>query len=76
VIHELSDGFVISSRHVWMPGWYATREAAQFAFQFCDDELRKLNIAINREAKRAITTDDLKAHEPRVCFGCFKARNK
>jgi hypothetical protein len=70
-VHEVEDRFVISSNHCWRPGSYATREAAAFAFKFCDDELIKLRDRANAE-RRTTTLDELRAHEPRVCAGCAR----
>jgi hypothetical protein len=57
-IHELDDGtgFVISSHGAWLPGIYATRQAARWAFQFSDYDLAKLRDRVGRP----ITTDDLR----------------
>ncbi len=47
MIHELERGplkghFVISSNHCWLPGVYESRQAAAYAFRFCDDHLVRL----------------------------------
>jgi hypothetical protein len=52
VVHkDEEDGlFCISSDHCWRPGTYESREAAEFAFEFCDDllsELRDAAVATN-----------------------------
>ncbi len=49
MIHFIKESkcYVISSRHVWIPGVYDKRSTAQFAFQFKDEELRKLQDSIN-----------------------------
>lgn len=72
-VHEVDGHFVISSQHCWVPGAYATREAAELAFEFCDDELDRLRDRAVSES-RTITLDDLRAHEPRVCAGCARWR--
>lgn len=35
-------GYVISSGGAWLPGCYANRRAAQWAFQFSTEQLRDL----------------------------------
>lgn len=42
MIYPVDSGFVISSQSVWMPGVYANRRAANYAFRFSDDELQAL----------------------------------
>ncbi len=42
MIQEVGGGFVISSHRVWRPGSYATRQAAQYAFRFTDEQLSEL----------------------------------
>jgi hypothetical protein len=54
------DGFVISSHGVWMPGVYATRRAANYAFRFTDETLNKLQARANAE-RRFISFEDLQA---------------
>lgn len=49
--------FVISSRGVWLPGAYATKAAARWAFQFTYEDLRQTQ---DRIRPRAITTQDLR----------------
>ena len=58
--------FVISSGGVWLPGAYATKAAARWAFAFDYDELRRTQ---DRVGSRAITTDDLRetARRRREC---------
>lgn len=72
-VHQVDDHFVISAQHCWMPGAYATREAAELAFEFCEDELVELRDRANAE-NRLITLDDLRAHAPRVCADCARWR--
>jgi len=52
---------VIASHGCWLPGSYATRQAAQWAFQFEDVELA----ALRDELGRPVTTDDLRAWRTR-----------
>lgn len=57
-IHALDDGtgFVIASHGYWLPGVYATKAAARWAFQFSDWDLARLRDRVGRP----ITTDDLR----------------
>lgn len=48
MIHEVSGYYVISSGHAWLPGCYATSQAARYAFQFPDEALRALQESVNR----------------------------
>ena len=57
MIHEVGNGFVISSHGGWIPGSYVDRKAARYAFQFNDSDLQKLQ---DRISPSAITTADLK----------------
>jgi hypothetical protein len=45
VIHQTDRGFVISSGGSWLPGVYADRRAARYAFYFNNGELEALNSA-------------------------------
>lgn len=62
MIYELDrGGFVISARRMWLPGVYATGQAARWALQFDDELLTDLNERINLTQHRPITTEDLRA---------------
>ena len=41
-IYEVEGGFVISSQKQWVPGFYNSRSAARYAFQFSNAELQQL----------------------------------
>lgn len=56
MIYNINGLFVISSRGVWLPGVYATKEAAQFAFQFDYETLKQLR----EKSSGAITSSMLK----------------
>lgn len=61
-VYALDNGrFVIASHGSWLPGSYATKAAALYAFQFSDDALRRVERRVLRGEGRAITTDDLRA---------------
>ena len=49
-IYEVAGEYVISSHHVWLPGVYETRKAANYAFRFSDEELQKLQDSISPKA--------------------------
>lgn len=51
-------GFVISSHQAWMPGVYADRRAANYAFRFLDETLGALMENAIQE-NRLITFEDL-----------------
>lgn len=61
MIYEEAGVFVISSQHVWRPGNYATKAAAQYALAFPEEALATIEATINRQQQRPITTEDLKA---------------
>ena len=65
MIHQVGDSFVIASKGGWLPGSYAAKEAARYAFQFPDETLVELRDRVNVEEQRDITTDDLKAARAR-----------
>ncbi len=59
-IHEIDRGvqtgrFVIASHHCWMPGAYESREAAVFAFEFCEDHVVRLRDDANATNDGIIT---------------------
>jgi hypothetical protein len=54
------DGYVISSRGMWLPGVYETERAARYAFRFPDEVLQDLSERICRDG-RVITSADLRA---------------
>lgn len=59
-IHPLEGGgFAISSNRVWLPGAYASLEAAQEAFRLPMEALIDLKNAVNGTQKRGITIDDV-----------------
>lgn len=58
MIHEVKGEFVISSRGVWLPGVYKTKEAARYAFQFDDSVLIELQ---KSAGTGSITLEMLKA---------------
>jgi len=61
-IHRVKDGYVISSRQVWLPGIYDSERTARAAFRKSDEALSALNdriCNINGE-NRAITAEDLR----------------
>ena len=47
MIYEVEDNFVISSHQIWLPGSFDTRQTAQYAFQFKDEILQKLQDSVN-----------------------------
>lgn len=62
IIYELMGGFVIAENGVWLPGSYATHEAAARAFDLPDDQLQALQDAANERAGGVggvITAEDL-----------------
>ncbi len=73
MIYQSNDegGFSISSRRVWMPGLYATRKAAMYAFQFDEVTLARLSkeICSVRTGNRLITTEDLRAARAELVKG-------
>lgn len=61
MIHEYADGTAaIASHGMWLPGIYADRRAARWAFTFSDETLAALALA-----GRPITTADLRAARTR-----------
>jgi hypothetical protein len=63
-IYPLSEGFVISEHGSWIPGAYASFEAAEAAFEFDDDTLAALQARANAAAGPEggiITLADLRA---------------
>jgi hypothetical protein len=64
-----SEGFTISSRCQWRPGWYATRQAARWAYQFDDEVLARLRDRINRREQRPIRSEDLRVAKCTTCAG-------
>lgn len=68
-IYEVEGQFVISSNQVWVPGCYATKRAANYAFRFKNEDLSRLQDAANKRVGGkggVITFEDLqefsKAH--------------
>ena len=59
-----SDGYSISSRHVWLPGIYDSEKTARVAFFFQDHVLSRLQDDINAKQRRNITLSDLRAERP------------
>lgn len=61
MIYKVADGYVISSRDVWLPGVYDSEATARWAFQFSDETLQRLTERICHVDKenRTITRDDL-----------------
>jgi len=57
MVHKVDGQFVISSSGWWLPGVYETRKAANYAFQFENKTLRKLQDKTNGGV---ITTQMLK----------------
>lgn len=57
------DGYVISSRSMWLPGVYETERAARYAFRFPVAALQQLTerICWQDGEDRAITWADLRA---------------
>lgn len=47
MLHKVNNGYVISSRNVWVPGLYADEATALYAFQFKDKELQQLQDEAN-----------------------------
>lgn len=60
MIYQVGEEYVISSGGMWLPGNYATEKAANYAFQFSDEELSELQKTINQGQGRSITTMDLR----------------
>lgn len=56
IYRNADKAYVASSGGAWLPGRYATRAAARYAFQFEDRHL----IGLRDRLKRPITSDDLK----------------
>jgi hypothetical protein len=73
MIYQINGGgFVISSRRCWLPGVYATRAAAWYAFRFTTAELQDLaeRVCNIHGEDRDITTADLQAvRKQRACPG-------
>lgn len=61
-----SGAFVISSSRVWLPGVYADRRAANYAFRFPDAVLLALQNAKNDGDQSLITFADLQAARKRI----------
>jgi hypothetical protein len=63
MIHETDDGrYVISTHGCWLPGNYADKRAANYAFRFDDKQLWELQERINyldTGEGRPITFEDL-----------------
>jgi hypothetical protein len=61
VIRFEGNGYVISSRHCWLPGVYENERTARWAFRFSDIDLQRLQDEANKRAKRVITRADMAA---------------
>jgi hypothetical protein len=65
MIHPLEHGYAISSHEVWLPGSYATEQAAKYAFRFDNAILQRLQDEVNNRepdiSKRVITFEMLRA---------------
>lgn len=61
MIYETDDGsFNISSGGTWLPGSFATKQAALYAFQFRVEDLQTLQEEANKTREsRSITMEDL-----------------
>lgn len=61
MIYETDDSsFVISSGGTWLPGSFATKKAARYAFQFRAEDLQSLQDEANKTREpRNITMEDL-----------------
>lgn len=62
MIHESDGTFTISSHGMWLPGIYASKRAARYAFRFSSLALNELQDRINHSDRgnRVITMDDLR----------------
>lgn len=64
MIYQTDNSFVISSRQVWLPGSYADKRAANYAFRFPDEVLQRLQDEVNAKEsdpnRRVITYEILK----------------
>lgn len=61
MIYECDDGaFVISAYQCWIPGAFATKRAAKFAFRLSPDQQQDLCDRVNKDEDRLITWDDVK----------------
>jgi len=47
MIQQVNGGYVISSRHQWLPGQYADERAARYAFKFDYAVLQSLQDKVN-----------------------------
>lgn len=61
MIYRVDDGYVISSRGMWLNGNYDSERAAKYAFRFPDATLSRLEKEINQAQQRSITFEDLQA---------------
>ena len=57
-IHSVEGRFVISENDVWRPGSFATRDAAESAFDLSDEQLSTLQASCNK-SDTAITQEML-----------------
>ena len=46
MIRKTGDDYVISSGHVWRPGSYESKRAANYAFRFRDEVLARLQKSV------------------------------
>lgn len=68
MIYEVDGAFTISSGSTWVPGVFATRGAAHYAFRFTDETLTMLQKQANDRAGGkggVITIEDLRAARPK-----------
>ena len=55
-IYKIEEGYVISKNRVWIPGLYESKEAAELAFEFPDEQLSCLQ---GEKRQEPITLGDL-----------------
>lgn len=75
-IHEEGGHYLISSHQCWMPGVYESREAAQFAFEFCDDLLVRMRDNAIQTNDGIITMAAMKQMERDVGFLCGEGAHR
>lgn len=61
MIVQIDNGYVISSKGMWLPGIYEDIKTARYAFQFSNEHLQKLShkICNIKNENRPITKQDL-----------------
>lgn len=75
VVHEVEDGYVISGDGIWLPGKYESREAAEYAFEFCVDlQARLRDAAIDNDG--IVTLDAMRALQAEAGYSCGQGAHR